>query len=297
MARTAMIILNYNDYDTTISYINRIKNYNVLDKIIVVDNCSTDNSFQNLRNIQNEKIVVISTNINGGYAKGNNVGLRYIMDTNNKFDYVIISNPDILVTETAIEKLLEVINLHDNCFAVTGEVYTVTNRRIAGFRSKLPTTCNLFVESSIFFRKFLWLLFKYGRQYKNDKTEIEEGLLKAESLPGCFFLADFNKFNEIGFFNEETFLYSEEDILFYKAKSAGYISYVVPNEKIIHAEGTTIKKSISAWRVRERIREESTLVYMKTCLKSSAYAILLYRIWNKIFLVERYLNMRFRTKY
>jgi len=42
--KTGFIIINYNDFDSTKKLIDNIKNYSVIDKIIVVDNNSTDDS-------------------------------------------------------------------------------------------------------------------------------------------------------------------------------------------------------------------------------------------------------------
>ena len=42
--KTVAIILNYNDADTTIEQLERIVNYKNLDKIVIVDNASTDDS-------------------------------------------------------------------------------------------------------------------------------------------------------------------------------------------------------------------------------------------------------------
>ena len=51
MRKLAMVIINYNDYDTTKKLIDNIKNYKVLDKIIIVDNASTDNSYNKIKKI------------------------------------------------------------------------------------------------------------------------------------------------------------------------------------------------------------------------------------------------------
>ena len=68
MSKVGMIILNYNDLQTTKKYINNIKDYKVLDKIIIVDNKSTDNSYEELKKLSNDKISVIETDDNKGYA-------------------------------------------------------------------------------------------------------------------------------------------------------------------------------------------------------------------------------------
>lgn len=39
-----LVVLNYNDSDTVIEYIKRIMEYKIFDHIVIVDNCSTDNS-------------------------------------------------------------------------------------------------------------------------------------------------------------------------------------------------------------------------------------------------------------
>lgn len=42
------LILNYNDSETIENLLNKIKNYNIIDHIIVVDNKSSDNSYEQL---------------------------------------------------------------------------------------------------------------------------------------------------------------------------------------------------------------------------------------------------------
>ena len=68
--KTAIIIVNYNDEDETISYVEKIKDYNVINKIIVVDNMSTTiGAFENLKKLEkkDKKISVIQSDKNGGY--------------------------------------------------------------------------------------------------------------------------------------------------------------------------------------------------------------------------------------
>ena len=78
--KTGIVILNYNDSNTTAEIINRIKNYNVLDLIVVVDNKSTDDSYTLLKEYENEKIKVIQADSNNGYGAGNNIGARYLVE-------------------------------------------------------------------------------------------------------------------------------------------------------------------------------------------------------------------------
>ena len=100
--KTAIIILNYNSKNDTIRYVNEIKDYKVLDTIIVVDNNSSDaDEFEALEELKTEKIHVIKSDKNGGYSYGNNFGLKHLEALEQDYDYVVISNPDVEVSSEA----------------------------------------------------------------------------------------------------------------------------------------------------------------------------------------------------
>lgn len=42
--KTGIVVLNFNDAKETVSFVEKIKSYNILDSIVVVDNASTDDS-------------------------------------------------------------------------------------------------------------------------------------------------------------------------------------------------------------------------------------------------------------
>ena len=111
MSKVGIVILNYNDKETTKKYLEKIKDFNVLNNIIVVDNQSTDNSYEELKKYSNDKIDIIKTDSNKGYAYGNNYGIDYLNKHYN-VDYIIISNPDIIVEEDVIKRLKK--DLDDN---------------------------------------------------------------------------------------------------------------------------------------------------------------------------------------
>ena len=108
--KTAIIVLNYNDSKNTVNFVNKVVKYDILEKIIVVDNLSSkENEFEELKSLECEKVDVIRTDKNGGYAYGNNYGLKYIDEKYDDIEYVIISNPDVGIKEediiTAIKHL------------------------------------------------------------------------------------------------------------------------------------------------------------------------------------------------
>ena len=108
--KTAIIILNYNSKNDTIRYVNEIKNYNVLNTIIVVDNNSSAlNEFEELEKLKSDNIYVIKSDKNGGYSYGNNFGLKFLENMKEKYDFVVISNPDVEVKEEAFKECFKVL--------------------------------------------------------------------------------------------------------------------------------------------------------------------------------------------
>ena len=290
----AVVILNYNDGELTKNYAEKLSSMKIVDKIVVVDNCSTDNSKSYLNSLNLvKKITVIYSDRNGGYAAGNNVGLKYIETNFPNVKYVIISNPDIMVHEKDIDNIIKYMNKENNAFAMTGIVYNRNDVAIKNFRYKLPTCGLLFLESSCLLRRFGSII-GLTRQYKNI---CKGAIVETEAMPGCFFVARFNILKMLQYFDESTFLYFEEDILFKKAKIKGYKSYIVTESKIIHLEGVSICKGLSSWLRRDRIYKKSSLVYMENYLGVGKILRFIYCIWNDFFVFERYLNAKIRTKY
>lgn len=107
--KNCLIILNYNDAQSCLNLVNKIEQYKNIDKIILVDNLSTDDSYSHLLKLQNSKIDVIQTNHNGGYSYGNNYGCFWAI---NKYspDYLTICNPDIYFEEDVLEELISIMN-------------------------------------------------------------------------------------------------------------------------------------------------------------------------------------------
>ena len=87
------IILQYGRPDLTFDCIKSIQE-NVQDAtklIVVVDNCSPDDSADQIRNAfaDNEEIVLLQTEQNMGFARGNNVGYEYARE---KCNFICILN-------------------------------------------------------------------------------------------------------------------------------------------------------------------------------------------------------------
>lgn len=290
----SMVILNYNDWELTQKYSQKVSSMNAVDHVVIVDNCSPDHSYEKLKAISSEKIDVIKTDSNAGYAKGNNYGVQYVIDHYGADGTVIISNPDIEIEERAVIDLSKALNDNPEFFAVTGLVYNAKDELIPIFTWHLPTVPMLFVNSCTILRNVLFKVSGYGTKLKKDKVNFDSPLIPCEALPGCFFAADLGKWKQLGGFCEKTFLFYEEDILFTKAKEQGMKVALVPAVRIRHLEGVSVKKSLHSWKKREKILRDSCAVYMEEALHQKQAVVNLYKGWDRFWLPERYLFYRIR---
>lgn len=292
----SMVILNYNDWELTKKYSQYIGSMDIVDHIVVVDNCSPDGSYQKLQDLASDKIDVIKTESNGGYAKGNNFGVQHVIDHYGTDGIIIISNPDIEVVEESIRQLVEMLVSRKDFFAVTGLIFNINDELSPIFTWHLPTVPMLFVNSCTILRNVLFKLFGYGTKIKKDKFDFNQDAIQCEALPGCFFAVDLTKWQKIGGFSDKTFLFFEEDILFSKAKQSGMKVALVPSSRIKHLEGVSVRKSLNSWKKREMILQDSCDVYMQEALGKKSRVISLYNGWNQLWLPERFLFYKIKTR-
>lgn len=240
ITKNYVVILNYNTSRDVIELLNQLINFDTISNIVVVDNDSVKNEQTILKNyIKGKKnIHLLILNDNKGYAIGNNKGIKYLNDiyTINSSDNLIIMNPDISIEEKNFNKTINYFNnLKQNekvamCTPVMLNPYESNN--VVGW--KLPT---LITEvSSLYFKKINKKFLKDLNNY--DSSKKREFFI--ECIPGSLLIIDFKKFGEIGYFNEKTFLYCEEDIIGYEFKLKGYKTYIDTRTEYRHMHSKSI---------------------------------------------------------
>lgn len=284
MSKVGMIILNYNDYETTNKYIKKIKNYNVLNKIVIVDNNSSDNSFEELEKLKNEKISVIQTKENKGYAYGNNYGIKYLND-NYDVDYIIISNPDIIVEEETIERLKKDLD-NNNDISMISPVIKQLDEIKRGWR--LPEIKDEILSNINYYQR------KVVKKLEYDDSKYKENLTKVDVVSGCFFMIRKDILDLVGYFDESTFLYYEENILGYKLKNIDKKTFVDNEVSVVHDLSISVDKSFNSIK-KYKILKESQKYYVKNYLKANIFDMILLGLTYRVSLVVAYIVCFFRN--
>ena len=288
--KLVMIIINYNDYESTKTLLNNVKGYKCLDKIVVVDNHSSDGSLEKLkklRSFQIKKIDFIRTKENGGYAKGLNFGAKYVLK-NFKNVNIIFSNSDIIISkEEDLIKLSEDINDHGIGVGVVGP--TIVEGKSLNRGWKIST-----IKDEILFnlpyisRNFKKRLLYGDTYYKGHITNVSV-------ISGSFFVVDGDLLKDIGYFDENTFLYYEENI-FSKRIEKTHRKVSVDNDVVVvHNHSVTIDKNYK--RVEKyKALKKSQRYYVENYLGASKFQLFLIDMTNKLSLGVLHIRNFFRRE-
>jgi len=273
--KVALIVVNYNDSDKTIEYVNQISKYKNIQRIVIVDNKSTKlNEFEKLNGIKNDKIVILQTEKNGGYSYGNNFGVKYLEKENEKYDYLIISNSDIQVDEKAIDECINVFENQKDVGVVAPRMFNSNNIPIRRSCWKIRTFWLDIIHST---RVLELLFYRKLRQGEYSKEDFVNPKLEVEAISGAFFMIRYDIFKEIGMFDENIFLFYEEDILAKKLKKKNYKTISLNNEKFIHYESHTIGKTFNYYEKMKQLYK-SKIYYHKTYNHINFLQIFIFKI-------------------
>ena len=277
-ATAVMVILNYNDMETTRKLADSVKDYSCLDGVVIVDNRSSDDSYRYLMSaFENDlRVDVIQAPSNGGYAKGNNFGIEYAAE---KYDpeFVFIANPDIAVSEKTVMNMTGAMGEHP-AYAVMAPIvnqgYNVWN--LPGFGGMIES---LFL---------IW--------FNLDKKRIKERLVRSPGpvveagvVEGSFFVVRLEDFRAVEGFDERTFLYAEEIILARRLKSIGQKVGVLTQERYDHLHSASIKKQYKASKRRAFPNfYRSFCIYNKYYLKTNRLQDTIFAMCYGLAYVERF---------
>lgn len=265
-----LITINYNDYETTSKFIERIRLSRIINYIIIVDNNSTDDSANKLKKYEDGRIKVIQNPLNNGYGNGNNFGIRFA-EENFRSDYYIISNPDIIVEDKDIQIILGTFN--DNIAIVTG----IMRNEAGEFNSKcawrLPKYKDLLIDSVYLGKKYL-LNIKYGFDIEHEIVS------EVDVVSGSFFIINTKHVKDVGYFDNDTFLYHEENILCHKLKKYGYKVVINRSASYIHLSHSTVSKNKSGKIFSYKHTQNSARVYIKKCLNVGFIKLVIFDIFT-----------------
>jgi N-acetylglucosaminyl-diphospho-decaprenol L-rhamnosyltransferase len=175
-------------------------------KIIVIEN-SNNLLFKNELEVKYNNVSCFLSSKNLGMGVGNNLGIK-----KTKTDFVLILNPDVILEQTTINELI------------------IASQIIPNFAILAP------ISSDINYPNY---------KLDNDKKNIikNESPFKVKSVDGFAMLFNKKKLDKIideDYFDENFFMYLENDDLCKRIVDAKEYIYIAPNSKIKHLGGKAV---------------------------------------------------------
>lgn len=206
------------------------KGWNV--DVYVVDNHSTDGSVDYLRPLFPE-VNFIENKENVGFAKANNQAFRIC-----KGEYVLMLNPDTVIGEESLRSLCYFMDEHPETGAIGLKMLNANGVFLAESKRSFPTPkvsfYKLFGFSKLFPNSPKYASYALSYLSPDEQHEVDV-------LSGAFMLMRHEALYNIGFLDEDFFMYGEDIDLSYRFIQAGYKNYYIP-ERMLHYKGESTQK-------------------------------------------------------
>lgn len=206
-------ILNYNDSKRSLTLAYKVASIKQIDFVYIFDNNSSKEEVDLLKFAEpKDKLYFEFSDKNLGYNKGTNYGLKQCEKFNP--DFMFVANSDVDFTEDIVWKLLNVI-IHNNKIGVLSCSMREHGENILNYYDfpSVPYICSCLSGLEHFIRKIR----------KVKAKEISRNLVQVDFVRNSLILLNYNVCNEVGFYDEDLFLYFGESSLALKLMEKGFV--------------------------------------------------------------------------
>ena len=238
----SIIILNFNAKEFLKNCVQSIKDSDlkgISNEIILVDNLSTDGSRELIIDFsQRDKSCTAVLNLsNLGFSKGNNQGIRKASGK-----YVLFLNPDTRVSKNSIKQMFEFMEQNAE-IGVCGPSLNYPNGELTSAAHRgFPTPWNAITHFTglrrLFPKSKLFAGYTMGWELNNKNPH------EVDSISGAAFFIRRKAAEEVGWWDEDYFLYGEDIDFCFKLKEKKWAVFFLPYAKVLHYHGVSsgIKK-------------------------------------------------------
>ncbi|MBQ0050049.1 MAG: glycosyltransferase family 2 protein [Bacteroidales bacterium] len=199
----------------------------------VIDNDSKDDTIDALKPIF-PSVHFVRNESNEGFSKANN---RIIRQTQSK--YVLLLNPDTIVSGEAIRSCVQWMEEHPNSGAVGPSLHNADGRFARESQRGIPTPLVSFCKMSGLIKLFPHHR-AIGRYYMCAPNKQKPA--KVEILSGSYMMLRRAALDQVGLLDEDYFMYGEDIDLSYRLVCSGWKNYYLP-VPIIHYRGESAHES------------------------------------------------------
>ena len=232
----SVIIINYNTFNLTCDCIASVIRYTkeLPYEIILVDNASPkDNPNEFL--IRFPGIVLVKSPENGGFAKGNNLGIEHA-----KGDIILLLNSDTILAEDSISKAAKILS-QDQQMGAIGVQLIFPDGVVQSSARKFRSIRNELLD----LMRPLLMLLPYRKRAELMMNQYFKGDFNTycDWLSGAFIMFRTSILNELegNKLDERFFMYSEDELWCYQFMELGYRNYYLADTTVIHLLNASVE--------------------------------------------------------
>ena len=207
-------------------------------EIIVVDNHSQDGTVEYLEQCfpasRYPNLHVVACTHNNGFARANNLAIR-----KSESDLVLLLNPDTIIGEHVLKDAVSFMHSHPDAGALGVRMLGANGKPAPESRRGLPSPMVAFYKMVGLCARFP-KSHRFGHYYMSALPWDKPG--RIEVVSGAFCLLRKKTIDEVGYLDEDFFMYGEDIDLSYRILKGGYHNYNLPST-ILHYKGESTQKS------------------------------------------------------
>ncbi len=226
-----VIIVNYNAGNLLIACLEAVLLSPVVGQVIVIDNGSTDDSLVKVRQqfSSDQRLLLLENRRNLGFSRANNIALEHVLPESR---YVLFLNPDCLLTEAVIDRLLDFMENNREVGMAGCLVTNPDGSEQRGCRRLIPTPGNTL--GALFSSWRLSSTFNFNL----SETPLPVEPVEVEAISGSFMFARREAIGTIGGFDEGYFLHCEDLDLCKRMSLSDRKIFFIPEVQVVHYQGT-----------------------------------------------------------
>lgn len=265
----AIIIISYNTREMTLAAIaSAMAETRTPHEIIVVDNASTDGSAEAIA-VAHPEVRLLRETVNHGFGPAHEIAL-----THTAAPFVLLLNPDTVVLDRAIDRLMDFAR-------ATPQAMIWGGRTLYADGSLNPTSCFARMTpwsilcrvaglNGVFRRSPLFNSEYYGDWPRDTVREVD-------IVTGCFLLIERSFWDRLGGFAPAFTMYGEEVDLCLRARALGARPMITPEATIVHYGGAS--QAVRADKMVRLLRAKMELIQRHFPARSRAAGLWLFRLW------------------
>lgn len=212
--RPFAVTVNWNRAKDTLECVDSLLEGNQGVRVLVVDNGSTDGSIPTLRERYPE-LEIIENDVNLGYVKGANQGIRRALEL--EASHILLINNDAVARPRMLERLIAALEKHPHAGVVGPKIFYYGT--------------DVLWFNGGHFNHLLGLSTHPLMDRPDDGGDQDR---EVEFITGCAMLVRSQVFRDIGLFDEDFEIYTEDLDFCLRAEEHGYGIWLVPEAKAEH---------------------------------------------------------------